>query len=71
MKRFNVLELENIKNNNMPWPTIRRQIANVLQYSSDGSAIVEFVEKNTGRYRIVLEGHLGVIDNLDSSYYIG
>ena len=71
MGRFNELNLETIKNANVPSTIIKREIKNMLECSNDCSAIVERVEKNTGRYRVILEGKLGKSNNLDSSYYLG
>ncbi len=71
MNKFNILDLEIIRNANTPSTTIKRQISNMLECSEECFATVERVEKNTGRYRIVLEGKLVEKDNTKRSFVYG
>lgn len=58
MKRFEVRDLEIIKNVDIPLSTLKRQISHLLQDSAKCNASVEVIDKQTGVYRVVLEGRL-------------
>ena len=71
MEKFVFSDFETIKNDITPSMMIKRKIKEMLESSCRCSAIVENVEKDTGKYRIILEGQLGDEKNFDSSYYLG
>lgn len=63
MTKFNVRDLEIIRNANISSSTLKRQIGNMLQSSDDCRAIVESLNRETGEYRIVLQGTLETFDH--------
>ena len=58
MTTFNIKDLEIIRNANISSSTLKRQINNMLQSSDNCRAIVESLDRDTGEYRIVLQGTL-------------
>lgn len=63
MIKFNVHDLQIIKEAYIPPTTLRRQIYNMLQSSEACIANVLRVDPKTGEYQIVLEGKLVAEDN--------
>ena len=58
MNKFEVRDLEIIRNIEIPQSTLKRQIGNLLQDSIDCNALVDTADLKTGEYRIILEGRL-------------
>ena len=58
MYNFNIKDLEIIRNANITSSTLKRQINNMIQSSDNCRAIVESLDRDTGEYRIVLQGTL-------------
>ena len=58
MTKFNLRDLELIRNANISSHTLKRQLNNMLVSSSNCRAIVESLNRETGEYRIVLQGTL-------------
>jgi hypothetical protein len=58
MSNFNIRDLEIIRNANISSSTLKRQINNMIQSSDNCRAIVESLNRDTGEYRIVLQGTL-------------
>jgi len=56
--RFEIKDLQIIKQMNVPVSSLRRQINNLVQDSREIAAIVEQVDPETGTYRLVLTGRL-------------
>ncbi len=71
MNGINITKLATLKGTMMPADKSKQQIINMLDHSTRCTATVVFVEKNTGKYRIVVEGQLGESNQPDSSYYFG
>jgi len=63
MMKFNINDLEIIRNANFSAASIKRQIRSVLESSGNCRAIVESLNRETGEYRIVLQGTLETRDN--------
>ncbi len=62
MIKFNVYDLQIIKDANIPPTTLRRQISNMLESSEACNANVLRIDSKTGEYQIVLEGKLATED---------
>jgi len=63
MTKFNIHDLEIIRNANISSSTLKRQIGSVLESSGSCRDIVESLNRETGEYRIVLQGTLETRDN--------
>lgn len=63
MTKFNIRDLEIIKNANVSSSTLKRQLTNMLENSTNCRAIVESLNRETGEYRIVLQGTLESKEN--------
>ncbi len=63
MIKFNIRDLEIIRNAKISSSTLKRQLGNVLESSGNCRAIVESLNRETGEYRIVLQGTLENRDN--------
>jgi len=63
MTNFNVRDLEIIRNAKISSSTLKKQLGNMLQCSGNCRAIVESLNRETGEYRIVLQGTLETRDN--------
>lgn len=63
MLKFNIHDLEIIRHANFSTPSLKRQIGSVLESSGNCRAIVESLNRETGEYRIVLQGTLETRDN--------
>ena len=68
MMKFNVYDLQIIREANIPPTTLRRQISNMLQSSEACNANVVRVDPKTGEYQIVLEGKL-MTEEKDHQYF--
>ena len=62
MMKFNVRDLEVIRNAKLSYSTLKRQLNNMAETSQNCRAIVESLNRKTGEYRIVLQGTLDTID---------
>ncbi|MBN1352264.1 hypothetical protein JXJ21_22900 [candidate division KSB1 bacterium] len=58
MKNLNIYDLFNIKNENISSTTIKRQLNDMLESSKKYFAIVESLNRETGEYKIVVQGTL-------------
>lgn len=58
MIKFNIRDLEIIRNAKISALTLKRQIGNMVESSENCRAIVECLNRETGEYRIVLQGTL-------------
>lgn len=58
MAKFDIKDLETIRNANVSPTVLKTKIANMLESSADCRAIVESLNRETGEYRIVLQGTL-------------
>lgn len=63
MIKFNIRDLEIIRNAKISSLTLKRQLGNVLESSGNCRAIVESLNRETGEYRIVLQGTLETRNN--------
>ncbi len=63
MTKFNVRDLEIIKNARISSSTLKRQLGNILETAGNYRAVVESLNRETGEYRIVLQGLLDTRDN--------
>lgn len=63
MTKFNVRDLEIIRNAKISSSTLKRQLGNMLENSGNYRAVVESLNRETGEYRIVLQGILDTRDN--------
>lgn len=63
MVKFNINDLEIIRNANFSTSSLKRQIGSVLESTGNCRAIVESLNRETGEYRIVLQGTLETRDN--------
>ena len=63
MNNFNIHDLDVIKNNDISRTTMKRQFNKMLESSMKCYAIVESLNRETGEYRIVVQGTL---DNRDT-----
>jgi RNA-binding protein YlmH len=63
MTKFNVRDLEIIKNAKFTSSTLKRQLGNMLESSGNCRAIVESLNRETGEYQIVLQGTIETRDN--------
>lgn len=60
---FNIRDLEIIRNANISSSTLKRQINSMIESSDNCCAIVESLNRDTGEYRIILQGTLDTYDN--------
>jgi hypothetical protein len=58
MKDFLLRDLKIVDELELPFSTLKRQIGNMLESSTDCVAVVESVDRDTGEYKIVLTGKL-------------
>jgi len=58
MTKFDIKDLETIRNANVSPTVLKAKIASMLENSADCRAIVETLNRETGEYRIVLQGTL-------------
>jgi hypothetical protein len=58
MTKFNVSDLEILRATKFSTATLTRQMRNILVSSGNCRAIVESLNRETGEYRIVLQGTL-------------
>ena len=63
MFKFNVRDLEIIRNAKISSSTLKRQLGSMLESSGNCRAIVESLDRETGEYRIILQGTLEPRDN--------
>ena len=63
MVKFNINDLEVIRSANFSTSSLKRQIGSVLENTGNCRAIVESLNRETGEYRIVLQGTLETQDN--------
>lgn len=63
MTKFDVRDLEVIKNARLSYSTLKRQLGNMVESSENCRAIVESLNRKTGEYRIVLQGTLDTRDH--------
>ena len=62
MTKFNIRDLEIIRNANISSSTLKRQINNMIEGSENCRAIVERLNRETGDYSIILQGTLDTQD---------
>jgi len=62
MTLFNIRDLEIIRNANISSTTLKRQINSMIENSDHCKAIVESLNRETGEYRIILQGTLETND---------
>lgn len=62
MTKFNVRDLEIIKNAKISSSTLKRQLGSMLESAVNYRAVVESLNRETGEYRIVLQGTLDTRD---------
>jgi hypothetical protein len=58
MIKFDVRDLEVIRNAKFSYSALKRQLNNMVESSENCRAIVESLNRKTGEYRIVLQGTL-------------
>jgi hypothetical protein len=58
MIKFDVRDLEIIRNAKFSYSALKRQLNNMVESSENCRAIVESLNRKTGEYRIVLQGTL-------------
>jgi len=58
MSKFNIRDLEIIRNATLSTSTLKRQINNMIEDSNNCRAIVESLNRDTGEYSIILQGTL-------------
>ncbi|MFQ5486590.1 MAG: hypothetical protein ACE5HS_03710 [bacterium] len=58
MHKVNVQDLENINTTKISGQTLKKHLMAMLASSSQCKAILECINKDTGEYRIVLQGIL-------------
>ncbi len=62
MIKFDVQDLEVISNAKLSYSTLKKQLGNMVESSENCRAIVESLNRETGEYRIVLQGTLDTCD---------
>jgi len=62
MTKNKVQELESLRNTGVSASDLKQQLGNVLENSGDCRAIVESLNRETGEYRIVLQGTFGTTE---------
>jgi len=63
MTKFDVQDLKVISNAKLSYSTLKKQLGNMVESSENCRAIVESLNRETGEYRIVLQGTLDTCDN--------
>ncbi|MDZ7263509.1 MAG: hypothetical protein ONB16_02915 [candidate division KSB1 bacterium] len=63
MTKFNIHDLEIIRSANISPTTLQKQIGAVLENSNRCRAVVESLNRQTGEYRIWVQGTLETRDN--------
>ena len=56
MSKLDFIELEKVNLTKLSGVTLKKQIASMLDNSSQCKAILETINQDTGEYRIVLQG---------------
>jgi len=62
MTKFDVQDLQVIRNAKLSYSTLKKQLGNMVESSENCRAIVESLNRETGEYRIVLQGTLDTCD---------
>ena len=63
MTKFDVQDLQVISNAKLSYSTLKKQLGTMVESSENCRAIVESLNRETGEYRIVLQGTLDTCDN--------